>query len=67
MSDRDIIAGKAKQIEGALKDAKGDLTNDPADDLEGKAKKTEGKIQEGMGRLGNAARQLGRDLKDAVD
>ena len=67
MANRDIIAGKAKQVEGALRDAKGDFTNDPSDDMAGKAKKTEGKIQEGVGRLDNAARKLGRDLKDAVD
>lgn len=67
MSNRDIIEGKAKQIEGALKDARGDLTGDPADNLEGKAKKAEGQIQEEIGRLGNAARKLGRDVKKAVD
>jgi uncharacterized protein YjbJ (UPF0337 family) len=67
MSDRDIIAGKAKQVEGALKDAKGDLTGNPSDNLEGKAKKAEGQIQEGFGRMGKAARKLGRDLKNAAD
>ena len=67
MANKDIIAGKAKQVEGALRDAKGDFTNDPSDDLAGKAKKAEGKIQEGFGRLEKGARQLGRDLKDAVD
>ncbi len=67
MANRDIIAGKAKQVEGAVQDAKGDFTNDPADDMAGKAKKVEGKAQEGFGRLEKGARQLGRDLKDAVD
>lgn len=65
MANRDIIAGKAKQVEGALRDAKGDFTKDPADDMAGKAKKAEGKLQEGMGRLAKAGKQLGRDLKNA--
>lgn len=65
MANRDIIAGKAKQVEGALRDAKGDFTHDPADDMAGKAKKTEGKIQEGLGRVAKAGKQLGRDLKKA--
>jgi uncharacterized protein YjbJ (UPF0337 family) len=65
MSNRDIIAGKAKQVEGALRDAKGDFTQDPTDDMAGKAKKVEGKVQEGLGRLDKAGKQLGRDLKNA--
>lgn len=48
--NRDIIAGKAKQIKGKIRDAKGDLTEDPRDDAAGKAKVTEGKIQEGIGK-----------------
>jgi len=67
MANRDIAAGKMKQVEGALRDAKGDLTGDPTDHLAGKAKKVEGKVQEGMGRLEKGARHLGRDLQDAVD
>ena len=65
MANKDIVAGKAKQIEGALQDAKGDFTRDPSDDMAGKAKKAEGKIQEGVGRLEKSTRQLGRDLKNA--
>jgi uncharacterized protein YjbJ (UPF0337 family) len=67
MANRDIAAGKAKQVEGALRDAKGDLTGNPNDHIAGKAKKAEGKIQEGAGRLEKGARRLGRDLEDAVD
>ena len=67
MGNRDIIRGKAKQVEGAMRDAGGTLTNNPNEKLAGKAKKAEGKIQEGAGRLGKAARQLGRDLSDAID
>jgi uncharacterized protein YjbJ (UPF0337 family) len=67
MADRDIAAGKVKQVEGAFQDAKGDLTGDPADHMAGKAKKAEGKLQESLGRVEKGARRLGRDLKDAVD
>lgn len=66
MANRDIVAGKAKQIEGALRDAKGDFTGDPADNLGGKAEKAEGQLQEGAGRAEKSARQLGRDLKKAL-
>ncbi len=66
MSDKDILAGKAKQVEGALRDAKGDFTRDPGDDMAGKAKKAEGQIQEGLGRLAKSGKQLGRDLKKAA-
>ena len=38
-----------------------------SDRIKGKIKQAEGKIQEGVGRMDNAARKLGRDLKDAVD
>ena len=64
MANRDIAAGKAKQVEGAFRDAKGTLTGNPSDNIAGKAKKAEGKLQEGMGRLEKSARQLGRDLKN---
>jgi uncharacterized protein YjbJ (UPF0337 family) len=66
MSDKEIIAGKAKQIKGAIRDAAGDLTRDPSDDIKGKAEKAEGQIQEGVGRLNKAGKQLGRDLKKAA-
>lgn len=55
--NRDIAAGKAKQIEGKVRDAKGDLTNDPADDVAGKAKVVEGKIQEGAGKAKEAIKR----------
>lgn len=55
--NRDTVAGKAKQVEGKLRDAKGDLTENPEDDLRGKAKQAEGKIQEGIGRIKEAAKE----------
>jgi len=55
--NKDIAVGKAKQVEGKIRDAKGDFTQDPADDLAGKAKVAEGKIQEGVGRVKDAIRK----------
>ena len=66
-ANENIAAGKIKQVEGAFRDAKGDLTGNPNDHMAGKARKAEGKVQEGMGRLSKSAERLGRDLKDAVD
>jgi uncharacterized protein YjbJ (UPF0337 family) len=58
--NKDTIVGKAKQVEGRLRDAKGDLTGNPADDLAGKAKVVEGKIQEAAGKVKAALkRKLG--------
>jgi uncharacterized protein YjbJ (UPF0337 family) len=58
--NKEIIKGKAKQVEGKLRDAKGDLTGNLEDDITGKTKVVEGKIQEGIGRAKEAAR---RNLK----
>lgn len=56
MSDKDVIEGKMKQVEGKIEDAYGDLTNNPKHDAKGKAKQVEGKVQEGYGRVQNAVR-----------
>ena len=55
--NKDTIAGKSKQIEGKLRDAAGDLTDDPRDDIAGKAKVVEGKIQEGYGKAKSAVKK----------
>jgi uncharacterized protein YjbJ (UPF0337 family) len=52
--NKDTIVGKAKQVEGKIRDAKGDFTDDPTDDLKGKAKVAEGKLQEGLGKVKQA-------------
>ena len=51
MTNSDVVEGKLKQVQGRAQDAKGDVTDDPADDIAGKARKVEGKIQEGIGHL----------------
>lgn len=62
--DRDVIEGKAKQAQGRVQDAVGDLTNSPTDDAKGKARVAEGKIQEGFGRVKEAVRGAAEDLDD---
>jgi uncharacterized protein YjbJ (UPF0337 family) len=55
--NRDIVKGKVKQAEGRVRDALGDLTDDPRDDARGKAKVAEGKIQEGIGKTRRAIKK----------
>lgn len=64
MVDKDVIEGKAKQVQGRIQDAVGDLTNNPSDDVKGKARVAEGKIQEGVGRVKEAVRDTDRELDD---
>ena len=54
MTNKDVLEGKAKQVEGKVQDAVGDVTENPNDDLKGKAKQVEGKIQEGYGHVKEA-------------
>jgi uncharacterized protein YjbJ (UPF0337 family) len=53
----DRIKGKAKQIQGKLIDAKGDITGNPAEDLRGKYKKIEGELQESWGKAKDAMKK----------
>lgn len=59
MVDKDRIAGTAKQMKGAVKDAAGKLTGDAKLQAEGKADKAEGKVQNALGGAKDA-------LRDAV-
>ena len=59
--NRDTIKGKAKQVQGKLQDAKGDLTGNPADDVKGKVRQVEGKVQEAWGKSKDAARRRAQD------
>ena len=54
------MEGKVKQVAGKLQDAKGDLTDDPTDDLQGKAKQVEGKVQETYGNAKTAVHEATR-------
>lgn len=51
---KDEIKGKAREIEGRVQDALGDLTGDPRHDEEGKAKQAEGKLEQGVGKVKDA-------------
>jgi uncharacterized protein YjbJ (UPF0337 family) len=54
MTNKDVVEGKLKQVEGRIEDAYGDLTHDPKHDANGKAKQAEGKAQEGLGHVKEA-------------
>ena len=56
MADKDVIKGRAKQVEGRVRKAVGDLTGDNKQKVKGTAKDIEGKMQEGWGRLKDGAR-----------
>lgn len=56
MADQDVVSGEAKQVEGRVRKAFGDLTGDSEQSVKGTAKDIEGKVQEGWGRLKDGAR-----------
>ena len=43
------VEGSAKQVEGKIRDAVGDATDDTSEQLKGKAKNLEGNVQEKIG------------------
>ena len=49
--DKDRVAGSAKQVKGAVKQAVGKVTGDAKLESEGKADKIEGKVQNAIGGL----------------
>jgi uncharacterized protein YjbJ (UPF0337 family) len=49
--DKDRIAGSAKQVKGAVKQAAGKVVGDAKLESEGQADKVEGKIQNAIGSL----------------
>jgi len=60
--DSDRIAGTAKQVKGAVKEAAGKVLGDTKLNAEGKADKIEGKIQNAAGGAKDALREH-RDSK----
>jgi len=54
--DKDRIAGAAKEIKGAAKDAIGKVIGDAKLQADGKADKAEGKVQNIIGGIKDAAR-----------
>jgi uncharacterized protein YjbJ (UPF0337 family) len=55
--DNDRIAGTAKQVKGAVKEAAGKVFGDAKLNAEGKADKIEGKVQNAIGGAKDALRQ----------
>lgn len=56
MVDKDRIAGSAKQVKGAIKEAAGKVVGDAKLQAEGKAEKAKGKIQNAAGSLKDTLR-----------
>jgi uncharacterized protein YjbJ (UPF0337 family) len=54
--DKDRVAGSAKQVKGAVKEAVGKVVGDSKLQAEGKADKAEGKVQNVVGGLKDAVR-----------
>jgi uncharacterized protein YjbJ (UPF0337 family) len=67
MYNRDEAKGKANAVTGRVKQAAGDLTNDPDLRGEGEAQEIEGKVQQGFGtvrrKVGEAVKDLGKAIK----
>lgn len=65
--NRDEIKGRTDQLRGKLKQAAGDLTDDPQLHDEGVADEVAGDIREGFGRgrrkVGEAIEDIGESLK----
>ena len=55
--DKDRVAGLAKEIKGAVKEAVGKLVGDAKLQAEGRAGKTEGRVQNTVGRLKDSIRK----------
>ena len=60
MTNKDIVAGKLKQVEGKAEANVGDATDSPKHEVQGRLKEAEGKVQEGFGKVKAA-------VKKAVD
>lgn len=55
--DKEHVKGIAHQVKGAVKEALGKATNDPALEVEGKIEKTEGKARRALGDAKDAVRE----------
>jgi uncharacterized protein YjbJ (UPF0337 family) len=65
--NRDELDGKAEALKGKIKQAAGDLTNDPELHDEGVADEAAGKTQDAFGtarrKVGDAVKDLGKAIK----
>jgi uncharacterized protein YjbJ (UPF0337 family) len=58
--DKDRVAGSAKEIKGAVKEAVGKVVGDAKLKTEGKSDQVEGKVQNALGGLKDAAREAAK-------
>lgn len=58
--DKDRVAGSAKEIKGAVKEAVGKVVGDAKLKAEGKSDQVEGKVQNALGGLKDAAREAAK-------
>jgi uncharacterized protein YjbJ (UPF0337 family) len=61
--DKDRVAGSAKQVGGAVKEAAGKALGDRKMEVEGATKKAEGKVQNAVGGLKDKVREMANDHK----
>jgi uncharacterized protein YjbJ (UPF0337 family) len=54
--DKDRIAGKAKEVKGAIKEGVGKMTGNEETEAEGKVEKATGKVQGKVGEAKDAVR-----------
>lgn len=66
MWNKDEVKGKGKQIEGAIKNKVGELTNNPRLEAEGETERLAGKIQETVGtgrrKVSEAVKKVGKAI-----
>ena len=66
MWNKDEIKGKGKQIEGAIKNKAGKLTDNPKLEAKGEAERVAGKLQEKSGKArrktGEAVQKVGKAI-----
>ncbi|HET7710324.1 MAG TPA: CsbD family protein [Thermoanaerobaculia bacterium] len=58
------LGGKLNQVKGNLKEAWGDLTDNPSKEAEGKLDRVKGNLQEQYGEVKEKESRLERDLED---
>ncbi len=63
--DRDIVKGKAKQVEGRVQNVVGAIKDDPIEQIAGKTKQAAGKVQEEFGRVKDDVRRKERRSGEA--
>jgi len=64
--NRDELEGKGKALKGQIKQATGDLTNNPGLHDEGVADEVAGKAQDAGGRVRRTVGEAIKDLGDAI-